>query len=132
MAEVTSDTLVITGGGLSGYLVTRYGPEGFLADLPRLHDGRSNHGCGAYLGQDGGQVLLVAGGFTESDNGGDWLASTELLTSQSSHWVYASSLPRKLGGLRGVAMGGVIYMTGTYNIYLWDSHSSYIYSRWPG
>ena len=37
--------------------VSRYGTQGFLEDLPSLNVGRYYHGCGAYLKDDGAQVL---------------------------------------------------------------------------
>merc|ERR1711874_743937 len=108
--ELTSDTLVITGGRDSMTAVSRYGADGFLGELPPLNEGRRSHGCGVFLGQDGGQVLLVAGG-----HDGYSLSSTEVLASDSTSWEIATPLPRVLVGLRGVTAGGVLYMTGGYN-----------------
>ena len=46
----------MTGGYYTMYTVSRYGAQGYLGDLPPLNERRYYHGCGAYLGQDGGQV----------------------------------------------------------------------------
>ena len=57
-------TLILTGGLTSQRSVTRY--EGIIkwsggskwkwTDLPELLEGRMNHACGSYLGEDGHQV----------------------------------------------------------------------------
>merc|ERR1711892_1174467 len=69
MADLTSPTLIIT-GGCSDIIcdtkqsVSRYGTLGFVEDLPSLVVGRYMHGCGSYLrDSDGTQVFLVAGGY---------------------------------------------------------------------
>ena len=49
------------------------------------------------------------------------LSSTELLARDATSWEKASPLPRALEGLRGVTVGGVLYMTGIYYI---GGHSS--------
>ena len=59
MPDLTSDTVIISGGG--GYYdkekVSRYDALGFVEDLPSLVEGRSHHGCGSYLREaDGTQV----------------------------------------------------------------------------
>lgn len=109
--DPTTGTLVMTGGYYTRTTVSRYGAEGYQGDLPPLKEGRYHHGCGAYLGQDGGQVLLVAGG----SDGRDYLSSTELLARDATSWEKASPLPRALHGLRGVTAGGLLYMTGGYD-----------------
>ena len=57
------------------------------------------------------KVLLVAGG-----DSGAWidskLSSTEVLTADSSAWTVTNPLPRALTGLKGLNLGGRIYMTG--------------------
>ena len=64
------------------------------------------------------QVFLVTGGWMT-----DRISSTELLTTQESNiiegrrqtsrsWTQVAPLPRKLFGLRGINMDGVLYMTG--------------------
>ena len=75
------------------------------------------------------QVLLVAGG----DNGAyidSKLSSTEVLTADSSAWTITSPLPRALTGLKGLNLGGRIYMTGkSFTSVL--NMSCTIYIRWP-
>ena len=51
-----TNTLIMTGGQHIGSRVTRYSTSGFVEDLPRLNEGRHNHGCGAYLREDGAHV----------------------------------------------------------------------------
>ena len=93
-----------------------------MEDLPSLNEGRSDHGCGVYSVDTGDQVsitlyycyykhcqvFLVTGGWGESGR----LSSTELLTSSTSSWTMANNLPRSMSGVRGVTLGGVLYMTG--------------------
>ena len=64
-------------------------------------------------------MFLVAGGWDGSTyrNAGefnlpDFFTSTEMLTRTSSAWVIVNNLPRKMTGVRGVTLGGVLYMTG--------------------
>ena len=54
-------------------------------------------------------MFLVAGG---SDDDDGILSSTEMLTRTSSAWVMVNSLPRKMDGVKGVTLGGTLYMTG--------------------
>ena len=54
-------------------------------------------------------MVLVAGGYDDRWNS---LSSTEMLTRTSSAWVMVNNLPRKISGVRGVTLGGVLYMTG--------------------
>ena len=54
-------------------------------------------------------MFLVAGG---KDDHSNRLNSAEMLTRTSSAWVMVNNLPRKMDGVRGVTLGGVLYMTG--------------------
>jgi len=113
MPDLTSESVIVTGGYKTRSTVTRYDRQGFVEDLPSLVVGRSKHGCGSYLREDGSQVLLVAGG----DNFGfinNHEASTEVLTPDSASWTLAKPLPRGLIGIRGVTVAGRVYMTGGY------------------
>ena len=56
---MTSNTLVITGGDYTETIVSRYGTSGYMEDLPSLNQGRYDHGCGAYYGDDGTQVIVI-------------------------------------------------------------------------
>ena len=51
---------------------------------------------------------MVAGGFDKLR----YMSSVEKLTRTSSAWVMVNNLPRKMHGVRGVTLGGVLYMTG--------------------
>ena len=53
------------------------------------------------------KALLVAGGYDF-----DILSSTEVLPATSSSWVLANPLPRMITSMKGVTLGGVLYMTG--------------------
>ena len=55
------------------------------------------------------QVFLVAGGMFPRNH---TISSTEMLTRTSSAWVTVKNLPRKIKGLRGITLGGVLYMIG--------------------
>ena len=39
--------------------VSRYDTAGFVEDLPSLNEGRYDHGCGAYTGDTGEQVIVI-------------------------------------------------------------------------
>ena len=54
-------------------------------------------------------MFLVAGGRYGQFN---IFNSAEKLTRTSSAWVMVNNLPRKMYGVRGVTLGGVLYMTG--------------------
>jgi len=119
---VDSGTLLVTGGVYTQRTVSRYNTAGFVEDLPALNEGRYDHGCGAYTGDTGEQVFLVTGGY---NGAGGSLSSTEVWSSSSSSWTMATNLPRSMTGIRGVTLGGVLYMTGGYDgdfydgIYQW-------------
>jgi len=106
---VDSGTLLVTGGEYTQRTVSRYNTAGFVEDLPALNEGRYYHGCGAYTGDTGEQVFLVTGG---RDDGFPLLSSTEVWSTSSSSWTMATNLPRSMGSMRGVTLGGVLYMTG--------------------
>merc|ERR1711892_541680 len=107
--DIITDSVFITGGGYHPQTVSRYDLQGWVEDLPQLIDGRDSHGCGSYLRVDGTQVLLVAGG---AGGGHGSLSSTEVLTGDSPAWTKATPLPRALGGLRGISLDNIVYMTG--------------------
>lgn len=109
ISDPTTESLIITGGGETSRrnTVSRYGVLGFIEQLPSLNQGRRFHACGAYMREDGIQVLLVTGG----ENYG-LLSSTETLSSTSSAWVDTNPLPRKLRGIGSVTLEGLIYISG--------------------
>jgi len=113
MTDLTSESVILTGGYKTRDKVTRYDMQGFVEELPSLLVGRYKHGCGAYLREDGSQVLLVTGG----NNFGfinDHEASTEILTEGSQSWTLANPLPRGLIGISGANLDGRLFMTGGY------------------
>ena len=59
MQDLTSDSVILTGGEYSDRMVSRYDLQGFVEDLPQLVQGRYGHGCGSYLRGDGTQVSVV-------------------------------------------------------------------------
>ena len=46
--DPVTDTVVVTGGSGSGTVV-RYGQQGWMADLPSLIFGRSQHACSSFM-----------------------------------------------------------------------------------
>jgi len=121
--DLSTDSVIITGGYHYKQIVSRYDTLGFVEDLPSLLDERVSHGCGVYIrGGDGVQVLLVAGGH---DNNGNTHDSTEILVGAASEWVYSTPLPRKIWSLKGVTIGGTLYMTGGEAI--GDTEDTFLY-----
>jgi len=104
--DETTNTLVITGGYYTLHNVSRYDTLGYLEELPSLINARWNHACGAYLREDGTQILLVTGGDMFD------IRPTKILPSDSPGWLLASPLPRKMYLMKGVTVSGVLYMTG--------------------
>ena len=56
IADLTSDSVIVTGGYNTMHNVSRYDLLGWVEDLPPLLNGRTDHGCGAYMKEDGSQV----------------------------------------------------------------------------
>ena len=64
--DLITDSVIITGGLIIGaklsnnakQAVSRYDRMGWVEDLPQLIEGRYDHGCGAYLRDDGTQVSI--------------------------------------------------------------------------
>ena len=52
MPDLTSDSVIITGGDFTRNTVSRYGVLGWVEDLPSLVVGRRYHGCGSYFRGD--------------------------------------------------------------------------------
>jgi len=109
MADLTSDSVIVTGGYNTMHNVSRYDLLGWVEDLPPLLNGRTDHGCGAYMKEDGSQVFLVAGGY---GNGFNDHKSVEVLTADSPTWTHTTHLPSAVYGLRGVTVANILYMTG--------------------
>merc|ERR1711892_347638 len=113
LTDLTSPTVILTGGYYKMQKVTRYGTMGFVENLPSLVVGRYGHGCGSYLRDaDATQVFLVAGGVDSSDNP---LSSTEVLTTSFTTWSLTTPLPRTLFYLRCVTSGGRLFATGGHD-----------------
>ena len=64
MPDLTSDSVIITGGINTKQVVSRYDRQGYLQDLPHLIEGRFLHACGSYLRNDGNQVKQL--GFVQT------------------------------------------------------------------
>ena len=54
------EMVILTGGYYTENKVTVYNTEGWVEDMPSLNQGRYDHGCAAFAG-DNGQVLLRKG-----------------------------------------------------------------------
>jgi len=116
ITDHTTNSVIITGGSYER-TVSRYNTSGHVEDLPSLIRGRKQHGCGSYRDDSGEQVFLVAGGIGVTSHGSSSstdgsISSTEMLTRTKCVWVTVNPLPKKMYGLRGVTLGGVLYMTG--------------------
>ena len=58
--DLSTDSVIITGGYHYKQIVSRYDSLGFVEDLPSLLSERVSHGCGAYYrDSDGEQVSSV-------------------------------------------------------------------------
>ena len=90
--------------------MSQYGPEGFIADLPDLVNGRWDHACAGFHDDEDQFVLLVAGGRTLSAQPTD---STEILkVGLSSNWTAVPPLPHGLVGLKATTVNNLIYLVG--------------------
>ena len=58
MPDLTSDSVIITGGDYTMSTVSRYGVLGWVEDLPSLVVGRYGHGCGSFFRGDGTKVIV--------------------------------------------------------------------------
>ena len=61
MPDLTSDSVIVTGGYKNLQTVSRYDINGFVEDLPPLVERRAYHSCGSYLRGDGTQVRGLTG-----------------------------------------------------------------------
>ena len=118
-------SFLVTGGWHTQATVSRYTlAQGWVEDLSSLNQGRYDHGCAAFAG-DNGQVLLrkckewmvfclhlyfqnflVAGG----SNDYHLLDSTEVF--RDGEWTVVAPLPLALEGVRGVTLDNTVFMTG--------------------
>ena len=82
--------------------VTRYGQNGFLAELPELNVGRFAFACGGYYQGDGTKVMLVAGGDADGtveirrgDGDAPWVMTTPLpviINYNINEWAQIATL----------------------------------------
>ena len=103
--------------------VTRYGQNGFLAELPELNVGRFAHACGGYYQADGTKVMLVAGGDADGtveirrgDGDAPWVMTTPLpvIINYNIHeWAQIATL------------NNVLYHTGNTYICICDDVLKY-------
>ena len=52
-------TVILTGGYFSPNRVSEYSETGFIRDLPRLLQGRSEHGCSYFVNEEGKKVDII-------------------------------------------------------------------------
>jgi len=110
--DPVTNTVVLTGGVYTETVVSLYGEEGWLEDLPSLNQGRIYHACAAYYRDDGARVMLVTGGELLATP----LDSTELLVQDSHAWQFSSPLPRTLALNKAVTLDNIVYNTGGYDV----------------
>ena len=92
--------------------VTRYGQNGFLADLPTLNEDRIQNACGSYYLDDGTKVMMTAGGLGA---GNVILDSVEIRVGDGqSPWVFTTPLPSAVESPRIATLNNVIYSTGMH------------------
>ena len=52
-------TVIITGGSYYEETVSVYGLDGWIEDLPSLHDGRKDHACTSFISTEGDRVSVT-------------------------------------------------------------------------
>jgi len=109
--------IVLTGGRDYATWVTAYDEEGNIEELAQMRTGRHDHGCGV-VDMAGEQVMIVAGGIGRIGCGHLEMCrirpidSVEMYRSRTGMWSPVESLPSRTAGLRGVVLGGDLYMVG--------------------
>ena len=63
IADPATNTVVVTGGVYTETVVSLYGEEGWVKDLPSLNQGRNYHACAAYYRDDGDRVSNIIFGW---------------------------------------------------------------------
>ena len=53
------DVFIITGGWFTMEIVSKYGKNGWIQDLPKLQTGRKHHGCGHFFSEMNELVKLI-------------------------------------------------------------------------
>ena len=61
----------------------------------------------------------MGGGFGQSFGFDTIISSTEVLTSTSSDWTLTTPLPRELGRVKNVIVGGQLYFLGNEFCKFW-------------
>jgi len=106
------DVFIITGGSYTMTTVSRYNMIGWVEDLPSLnHRGRMGHACGHYYSLSNELFYLVTGGW----DGGNYLATTEIMSSGSGGWKSVGRLPSVRHSPRGITVANRIFVTGGWN-----------------
>jgi len=123
--DLLQDGFIITGGYIDDELIEtgvdlsavgskrahQYNLEGFVKFLPDMNVGRTYHGCGSYVRDDGEQVFMVVGG--GHGKRGPAIDSTESLQGlDAKSWTMMTPLPSpmKLPGM--VTLGNKLYVAG--------------------
>jgi len=123
--DLKQDGFIITGGYIDDELIEtgvdlstvgskrvhQYNLDGFVKFLPDMNIGRTYHGCGSYLRDDGEQVFMVVGG--GHGKRGPAIESTEALQGlDAKSWTMMTPLPSpmKLPGM--VNLGNKLYVAG--------------------
>jgi len=113
--QLTSDTVVLTGGLGTETLVTEFSnlgqTEPSVKELPGLQDGRRAHACGSFTVADS-IFLLVSGGTNSLQH----LASTEVIEYPSgSSWRFVGELPSPRCCLGETSLNGELHIAGGYS-----------------
>merc|ERR1711971_506171 len=115
--QLSADLILVTGGYGAELYVTEYQLTGEENPLTPMRQARMGHACAVYQGAAGQQVLLVTGGYSNSDSG-SYLSSTEVATYSSGgrleEWreVEGGELPQPRYGLRATMGGDILFFTG--------------------
>ena len=107
IADRATSSLILTGGYNTLEAVSRYTEAGFEADLASLITGRFWHGCGGYITEPGGGLVLLVTGGVRADL--SHLDSTEVMTS--GLWREVGRLP-VASMLSGLSLDNEVLMFG--------------------
>jgi len=123
--DLLQDGFIITGGYIDDELIEtgvdlsavgskrahQYNLKGFVKYLPDMNVGRTYHGCGSYLRDDGEQVFMVVGG--GHGKRGPAIESTEaLLGLNAKSWTMMTPLPSPMKLPSMVNLGNKLYVAG--------------------
>jgi len=103
------DSVIITGGLYDIDGVHQYNLQGLVKSLPKLNNGRMQHGCGSYM-MNGQRVLIVVGG-------GQWWSgsetrSTEKYVMGGSNWINVKPIPVAVSGSAFASLDNKVFVLG--------------------